>query len=120
MKKITNESDAFYRYLYQVFQPELLRTWKVADSDEMSGSISLNVNGVYKGFKFTYVYATPCWEGDLNFITLQFGNEDYGSFEQLEKIEFPFDGWTMDVVSDVKRYKNTMTSFLIGKLKVKM
>lgn len=106
-----SESDLFYRYLYFVFTPRLTRTVDNFDSDPMSGSIYLETSGMFRGKSFNTVYCSPMWEGNVEKIEFEFHNDEDGFLNRAE-IDFPLNGWTMDVNSDVERFATTVWDFL--------
>lgn len=106
-----SESDLFYRYLYFVFTPKLVNTVKYFDSDPMSGSICLETRGMFRGKSFNIVYCSPMWEGNVEKIEFEFHNDEDGFLGRGE-VDFPLDGWTMNVNSDVERFATTVWDFL--------
>lgn len=105
-----DECSLFYRYLHFVFAPKLTEDFPDFSQDPMSGSISLNQKGLFKGKPFDVVYCSPMWEGELNTITCEFYND--GEYVGTDKTQFPINGWTMNVEDDVKEYVCEVYRFL--------
>ena len=110
--EIKNESDAFYRYLYFVFFPAVIKlgAGKIGD-ESMSGCLYWCGHGRYNQKPFDTVYATPLWDGEMNSISIGFYDSESGSYI-ADKIDFPFNNWTMDAEIDARRYYNAVKSYL--------
>ena len=106
-----SESDLFYRYIYFTFTPKLTTTVKNFDSVPMSGSILLETSGMFRGKSFNIVYCSPMWDGNTEKIEFEFHNGEDGFINRAE-IDFPLNGWTMDVNRDVERFTSVVWNFL--------
>ena len=105
-----DENSLFYRYLYFVFTPKLINTFKDFDSDSMSGSILVDRSGYHQGRYFNCVYCSPMWEGAVDEIQFEFSDDD--GYVNSASVSFPLNGWTMEVDKDVERYVNAVSDFL--------
>lgn len=105
-----SESDLFYRYLHFVFAPKLTEDFPSFSQDPMSGSISFERKGIFKGKSFDTVFCSPMWEGELDTITFEFYND--GEYVDTATTQFPINGWTMNVEDDVKTYVCEVWRFL--------
>lgn len=103
-----NEHDLFYRYLYHVFQPALEKAWSELIVEPMSGCVSISFNSEGKGYG---LYASPCWDGNLNELPLSI-SDDNGHHLWNGELPFPLNGWTMNVDKDVERYMFTVQCWM--------
>lgn len=110
---MNTECDAFYRYLFQVFSRAVEEASNgIVQEESFVGSLFWNVKGKYNNFDFDVVYATPCWEDELNKIQIGLYNTKAAEWESIIFIDFPFDDWTMDVNKDCERYCLTVKKYL--------
>jgi len=106
-----NEQSLFYRYLYFVFTPKLVKDHRDFGSCPMTGSISLERIGVHKGVPFTCLYCSPMWEGDVDGIVFEFYHAENDTWT-TDSVGFPLNDWTMEVDKDVNRYVEVVSNFL--------
>lgn len=103
-----SESELFYRYFHFVWAPAVEKAWSELIVEPMSGCISISFHSEGRGYG---LYATPCWEEEINHI-LWSVSDDNGNYLENGEIPFPIDGWTMEVDKDVDRYILTMKTWM--------
>lgn len=109
---IKTPNDAFFRYLYFVFNPVVLKLGKGKIQEEPQvGTLSWELPFTYKGKSYDRFYASPCWEGDDEKMIVQ-ANDNRGTFDFVGEIPFPMKDWTMDANKDAKRYIEAVTNYL--------
>ena len=110
--EIKTPQDAFYHYLYFVFNPVVVKMGKGKIQEEhQMGTLSWELPFEYNGKTYDRFYATPAWEDDMNKMMVQ-ANDDKGTFDFVGEIPFPMKDWSMDANKDARRYIKSVMDYL--------
>src|SRR3954465_1059208 len=98
-------SDLFYRYIYFVFGPMVMKMGKDVITQTDTGALSWICKDESE------ICAAPVWETEMETIGVELYRTD-GTTQHYGDIPFPFDNWTMDAEQDAIRYILAVKTFL--------